>query len=104
MKMSMMQLSSVVRKQETKISTRISTLAGKFESDRKVQAQVNNRLGAEMRRLMRMGAHREMARLRSNRRLQSIIKANAAKTKMNISRMRSSFTVGLEKLRQQARR
>lgn len=57
-----------------------------------------------MRRLMRMGAHREMARLRSNRRLQSIIKANAAKTKMNISRMRSSFTVGLEKLRQQARR
>jgi hypothetical protein len=103
MKMSMLQLNNVVKQQEHKLRNRINQVAGKVESNRKAQMQVNRRLNAEMKRIVKVGDKREQARLKANARLRGIMRKNASRTSSYLARMRNTFNARLSKLQRYAR-
>merc|ERR1711959_197024 len=102
-KMSMLQMAETVKAQEHKLRNRISQVAGRVESNRKAQMQVNRRLNAEMKRIVRVGNDREQARLKANARLRGIMQRNARKTSSYLNSMRNTFNARLSKLQKYAR-
>jgi hypothetical protein len=101
-KMGLLQLSNTVKRQETKLSARISQVAGQVASNKAEQAKVNAKRNAEMKRIVKVGNERETKRLASNKALSGVIKANAKKAADALSSMRADFQAKLGKLQKYA--
>merc|ERR1719506_1396928 len=100
-KVGLLQLSSTVKEQVTKVNNRIDSTAGVVRSNRAAQAKVNANVNAEMGRMIKLGNKRYKQHLKSDIELQKLIQKGQAETNRKLDRMAMSFNQALASVRKQ---
>merc|ERR1711966_212540 len=100
-KVGLLQLSSTVKEQVTKVNNRIDSTAGVVRSNRAAQAKVNANVNAEMGRMIKLGNKRYKQHLKSDIELQKLIQKGQAETNRKLDRMAMSFNQALASVRRQ---
>merc|ERR1711988_373669 len=90
-KVGLLQLSSTVKEQVTKVNNRIDNTAGVVRSNRAAQAKVNANVNAEMARMIKLGSKRYKQHLHNDVELQKLIAKGKAETDRKLNRMAMSF-------------
>merc|ERR1711959_338378 len=98
-KVGLLQLSSTVKEQVTKVNNRIDSTAGVVRSNRAAQAKVNANVNAEMGRMIKLGNKRYKAHLKNDIELQKLIHKGQAETNRKLDRMAMSFNQALAAVR-----
>merc|ERR1711959_454390 len=98
-KTGLLQLSSTVNEQVTKVNNRIDSTAGVVRSNRAAQAKVNANVNAEMGRMIKLGNKRYKAHLKNDIELQKLIHKGQAETNRKLDRMAMSFNQALAAVR-----
>merc|ERR1711959_865051 len=98
-KVGLLQLSSTVKEQVTKVNNRIDSTAGVVRSNRASQAKVNANVNAEMGRMIKLGNKRYKAHLKNDIELQKLIHKGQAETNRKLDRMAMSFNQALATVR-----
>merc|ERR1711970_379652 len=94
-KVGLLQLSSTVKEQVTKVNNRIDSTAGVVRSNRAAQAKVNANVNAEMGRMIKLGNKRYKQHLKNDVELQKLIQKGQAETNRKLDRMAMSFNQAL---------
>merc|ERR1712159_317609 len=100
-KVGLLQLSSTVKEQVTKVNNRIDATAGVVRSNRAAQAKVNANVNAEMGRMIKLGNRRYKQHLKNDIELQKLIQKGQAETNRKLDRMAMSFNQALASVRRQ---
>merc|ERR1711998_165398 len=100
-KVGLLQLSSTVKEQVTKVNNRIDHTAGVVRSNRAAQAKVNANVNAEMARMVKLGNKRYKQHLHDDVELQKLIAKGQAETDRKLNRMAMSFNQALASVRAQ---
>merc|ERR1712159_215796 len=100
-KVGLLQLSSTVKAQVTKVNNRIDQTAGVVRSNRAAQAKVNANVNAEMSRMVKLGNKRYKEHLHNDVELQKLIQKGQAETNRKLDRMAMSFNQALASVRRQ---
>merc|ERR1712057_148927 len=100
-KVGLLQLSSTVKEQVTKVNNRIDATAGVVRSNRAAQAKVNANVNAEMSRMIKLGNKRYKQHLHNDIELQKLIHKGQAETNRKLDRMAMSFNQALAAVRRQ---
>merc|ERR1719163_29461 len=100
-KVGLLQLSSTVKEQVTKVNNRIDSTAGVVRSNRAAQAKVNANVNAEMGRMIKLGNKRYKQHLKNDIELQKLIQKGQAETNRKLDRMAMSFNQALASVRRQ---
>merc|ERR1711998_642790 len=100
-KVGLLQLSSTVKEQVTKVNNRIDHTAGVVRSNRAAQAKVNANVNAEMARMVKLGNKRYKQHLHNDVELQKLIAKGQAQTDRKLNRMAMSFNQALASVRAQ---
>merc|ERR1712164_96613 len=100
-KVGLLQLSSTVKEQVTKVNNRIDATAGVVRSNRAAQAKVNANVNAEMSRMIKLGNKRYKQHLKNDIELQKLIHKDQATTIRKLDRMAMSFNQALASVRRQ---
>merc|ERR1712036_112738 len=100
-KVGLLQLSSTVKEQVTKVNNRIDSTAGVVRSNRAAQAKVNANVNAEMGRMIKLGNKRYKQHLHNDVELQKLIQKGQAETNRKLDRMAMSFNQALASVRRQ---
>merc|ERR1712178_631340 len=100
-KVGLLQLSSTVKEQVSKVNARIDNTAGAVRSDRAAQAKVNANVNAEMSRMVKLGNKRYKQHLKNDVELQKLIHKDQAATNHRLSRMAMQFNMALASVRKQ---
>merc|ERR1711988_1693718 len=100
-KVGLLQLSSTVKEQVTKVNNRIDNTAGVVRSNRAAQAKVNANVNAEMSRMIKLGNKRYKKHLQNDIELQKLIQKGQAETDRKLNRMAMSFNQALASVRAQ---
>merc|ERR1719450_1277937 len=100
-KVRLLQLSSTVKEQVTKVNNRIDNTAGVVRSDRAAQAKVNANVNAEMSRMVKLGNKRYKQHLKHDVELQKLIHKDQAATNARLNRMAMQFNQALASVRKQ---
>merc|ERR1712164_227748 len=100
-KVGLLQLSSTVKEQVTKVNNRIDATAGVVRSNRAAQAKVNANVNAEMARMVKLGNKRYKEHLHNDVELQKLIAKGQAETDRKLNRMAMSFNQALASVRAQ---
>merc|ERR1719449_49211 len=100
-KVGLLQLSSTVKEQVTKVNNRIDSTAGVVRSNRAAQAKVNANVNAEMGRMIKLGNKRYKQHLKSDIELQAVIAKDNDETNSEINAMALSFNRALASVRKQ---
>merc|ERR1711998_448927 len=100
-KVGLLQLSSTVKEQVTKVNNRIDHTAGVVRSNRAAQAKVNANVNAEMARMVKLGNKRYKQHLHNDVELQKLIAKGQAETDRKLNRMAMSFNQALSSVRKQ---
>merc|ERR1719159_102680 len=100
-KVGLLQLSSTVKEQVTKVNNRIDNTAGVVRSNRAAQAKVNANVNAEMARMIKLGNKRYKKHLQNDIELQKLIQKGQAETNRKLDRMAMSFNQALASVRRQ---
>merc|ERR1712159_895255 len=100
-KVGLLQLSSTVKEQVTKVNNRIDATAGVVRSNRAAQAKVNANVNAEMSRMIKLGNKRYKQHLKNDIELQKLIQKGQAETNRKLDRMAMSFNQALASVRRQ---
>merc|ERR1712022_108492 len=103
-KVGLLQLSSTVKEQVTKVNNRIDATAGVVRSNRAAQAKVNANVNAEMSRMVRLGNKRYKAHLKNDRELKRLIHKDQATTSRRLNKLASTFNSQLSQVRRQLKR
>merc|ERR1719183_314345 len=90
-KVGLLQLSSVVKEQVTKVNNRIDNAADVVRSDAAAQAKVNANVNAEMTRMIAVGNKRYKQHLKDDVELQKLISKDKAETDAKLNKMALSF-------------
>merc|ERR1711959_838904 len=98
-KTGLLQLSSTVKEQVTKVNNRIDSTAGVVRSNRAAQAKVNANVNAEMGRMIKLGNKRYKQHLKNDIELQKLIHKGQAETNRKLDRMAMSFNQALATVR-----
>merc|ERR1711871_321193 len=98
-KVGLLQLSSTVKEQVTKVNNRIDHTAGVVHSNRAAQAKVNANVNAEMSRMVKLGNKRYKKHLHDDVELQKLIHKGQAETDRKLNRMADSFNQALAEVR-----
>merc|ERR1711970_523846 len=98
-KTGLLQLSSTVKEQVTKVNNRIDSTAGVVRSNRAAQAKVNANVNAEMGHMIKLGNKRYKAHLKNDIELQKLIHKGQAETNRKLDRMAMSFNQALAAVR-----
>merc|ERR1711970_296626 len=98
-KVSLLSLSSEVKKQVGAVNERIDTAANVVRSDAAAQAKVNANVNAEMTRMISLGNKRYKAHLKHDAELQGLIHKGQAETNRKLDRMAMSFNQALAAVR-----
>merc|ERR1712138_258762 len=86
-KVNIMPLTSVVKSQVTKLNGRVTQLQGVVTKNRLEQARVNRNVNAEMKRMVKLGNHREEVLAKRNKALHGIIERNKAEVEHKMQMM-----------------
>merc|ERR1712196_413042 len=100
-KVGLLQLSSTVKEQVTKVNNRIDATAGVVRSNRAAQAKVNANVNAEMSRMIKLGNKRYKQLLHDDVELQKLIHKGQAETDRKLNRMAMQFNQALASVRKQ---
>merc|ERR1711988_747645 len=100
-KVGLLQLSSTVKEQVTKVNNRIDHTAGVVRSNRAAQAKVNANVNAEMSRMVKLGNKRYKEHLHHDVELQKLIAKNQATTNSKLNHMAMQFNAALASVRKQ---
>merc|ERR1711970_895525 len=100
-KVGLLQLSSTVKEQVTKVNNRIDSTANVVRSNRAAQAKVNANVNAEMSRMIKLGNKRYKAHLKNDIELQKLIHKGQAETNRKLDRMAMQFNQALSSVRKQ---
>merc|ERR1711981_322255 len=100
-KVGLLQLSSTVKEQGTKVNNRIDQTAGVVRSNRAAQAKVNANVNAEMSRMVKLGNKRYKQHLHNDVELQKLIAKGQAQTDSKLNRMAMQFNQALASVRSQ---
>merc|ERR1711959_441842 len=100
-KTGLLQLSSTVKEQVTKVNNRIDSTAGVVRSNRAAQAKVNANVNAEMGRMIKLGNKRYKQHLHDDVELQKLIHKQQATTNSQLDRMAMRFNQQLSSVRKQ---
>merc|ERR1719450_440802 len=100
-KVGLLQLSSTVKEQVTKVNNRIDATAGVVRSNRAAQAKVNANVNAEMSRMIKLGNKRYKKHLHDDVELQKLIHKGQAETDRKLNRMAMQFNQALASVRKQ---
>merc|ERR1711970_954464 len=100
-KVGLLQLSSTVKEQVTKVNNRIDQTAGVVRSNRAAQAKVNANVNAEMGRMIKLGNKRYKQHLHDDVELQKLIHKGQAETNSKLNRMAMQFNQALASVRTQ---
>merc|ERR1712196_599253 len=100
-KVGLLQLSSTVKEQVTKVNNRIDNTAGVVRSNRAAQAKVNANVNAEMSRMIKLGNKRYKKHLQNDIELQKLIQKGQAETDRKLNRMAMQFNQALASFRKQ---
>jgi len=98
-KVGLLQLSSVVKEQVTKVNNRIDSTAGVVRSDAAAQAKVNGAVNAEMTRMIKVGNNQYKKHLKDDVELQRLISKDKAETDSKLNKMALSFNQALASVR-----
>merc|ERR1712057_135287 len=88
-KVGLLQLSSTVKEQVTKVNNRIDATAGVVRSNRAAQAKVNANVNAEMSRMVKLGNKRYKAHLKNDAELKRLIHRDQATTSRRLNKIAS---------------
>merc|ERR1711998_356619 len=94
-KVGLLQLSSVVKEQVTKVNNRIDNTAGVVRSDAAAQAKVNSNVNAEMTRMITVANKRYKSHLKGDMELQNLIHKDKAETDAKLNKMALEFNSAL---------
>merc|ERR1712054_489094 len=100
-KVGLLQLSSTVKEQVSKVNARIDNTAGVVRADRAAQAKVNANVNAEMARMVKLGNKRYKQHLHNDVELQKLIHKDQAATNHRLNRMAMQFNMALASVRKQ---
>merc|ERR1712054_183438 len=100
-KVGLLQLSSTVKEQVTKVNNRIDNTAGVVRSNRAAQAKVNANVNAEMSRMIKLGNKRYKKHLQNDIELQKLIQKGQAETDRKLNRMAMQFNQALASVHKQ---
>merc|ERR1712054_714774 len=100
-KVQLLELSSTVKQQVSKVNNRIDHTAGVVRSDAAAQAKVNANVNAEMPRMIALGNKRYKHRLKKDAELQNLIAKDKAATDAKLNKMALSFNNALAAVRKQ---
>merc|ERR1712167_157821 len=103
-KVGLLQLSSTVKEQVTKVNNRIDSTAGVVRSNRAAQAKVNANVNAEMSRMVKLGNKRYKAHLKNDAELKRLIHRDQATTSRRLNKIASTFNSQLSAVRSQLKR
>merc|ERR1711881_370273 len=103
-KVGILRLSSVVKQQVQKVTSRIDATAGVVRSDRAAQAKINANVNAEMGRMVRLGNKRYKAHLKNDAELKRLIHKDQATTTRRLGKIASTFNSQLAGVRAQLKR
>merc|ERR1712036_68564 len=100
-KVGILRLSSVVKQQVQKVTSRIDSTANVVRSNRAAQAKVNANVNAEMSRMVKLGNKRYKQHLKHDVELQKLIQKDQATTNSKLNRMAMQFNQALSSVRKQ---
>merc|ERR1712096_258181 len=103
-KVGILRLSSVVKQQVQKVTSRIDATAGVVRSNRAAQAKVNANVNAEMSRMVKLGNKRYKAHLKNDAELKRLIHRDQATTSRRLNKIASTFNSQLSAVRSQLER
>merc|ERR1711881_563764 len=103
-KVGILRLSSVVKQQVQKVSSRIDATAGVVRSNRAAQAKVNANVNAEMSRMVKLGNKRYKSHLKNDAELKRLIHKDQATTSRRLNKIASTFNSQLAGVRAQLKR
>merc|ERR1711968_114047 len=98
-KVGLLELSSVVKEQVTKVNNRIDTAAGVVRSDAAAQAKVNANVNAEMTRMIGVANKRYKSHLKDDVELQRLISKDKAETDAKLNKMAMEFNAALDSVK-----
>merc|ERR1719453_2167606 len=90
-KVRILQLSSVVKEQVTKVNNRIDQTAAVVRSDAAAQAKVNSNVNAELARMIKLGNKRYAQHLKNDAELRRLIAKDKAETDAKMDKMAEAF-------------
>merc|ERR1719181_689275 len=100
-KVRILQLSSVVKEQVTKVNNRIDQTAAVVRSDAAAQAKVNSNVNAELARMIKLGNKRYAQHLKNDAELRRLIAKDKAETDAKMNKMAEAFNAALAGVRKQ---
>merc|ERR1711881_556852 len=103
-KVGILRLSSVVKQQVQKVTSRIDATAGVVRSNRAAQAKVNANVNAEMSRMVKLGNKRYKAHLKNDAELKRLIHKDKATTSRRLNKIASTFNSQLAGVRKRLKR
>merc|ERR1711881_596115 len=103
-KVGILRLSSVVKQQVQKVTSRIDATAGVVRSNRAAQAKVNANVNAEMSRMVKLGNKRYKQHLKNDAELKRLIHKDQATTSRRLNKIASTFNSQLAGVRRQLKR
>merc|ERR1711881_664227 len=103
-KVGILRLSSVVKQQVRKVTSRIDATAGVVRSNRAAQAKVNANVNAEMSRMVKLGNKRYKAHLKNDAELKRLIHKDKAAPSRRLNKIASTFNSQLSAVRSQLKR
>merc|ERR1712159_740438 len=103
-KMNLLNLGATVKHQVGKLNSRVTQLQGVITKNRLEQARVNKNVSADMKRMIKMGNHREEVLAKRNAALHSIISKNKAEVEKRMQMMAKNFYLQISKIRAQAKK
>merc|ERR1712036_157158 len=103
-KMNLLNLGATVKHQVGKLNSRVTQLQGVITKNRLEQARVNKNVSAEMKRMVKLGNHREEVLAKRNRALHGIIERNKREVEKRMQMMAKNFYMQISKIRAQAKK
>merc|ERR1719386_347196 len=100
-KVRILQLSSVVKEQVTKVNNRIDQTAAVVRSDAAAQAKVNANVNAELSRMIKLGNKRYAQHLKNDAELHRLVAKDKAETDAKMNKMAEAFNAALAGVRKQ---
>jgi len=103
-KTGILKLQSTAKQQTAQLEHRQAQLANTVTNNRLQQAVVNNKVNAELKRMVALGDKRYKQHLKQDAELESLMKKNREATKARMEKMTSSFMASIDKIKAQAKK
>merc|ERR1719181_1660721 len=100
-KVRILQLSSTVKEQVTKVNNRIDQTANVVRSNKAAQAKVNANVNAELNRMIKLGNKRYAQHLKNDAELHRLVAKDKAETDAKMNKMAEAFNAALAGVRKQ---